>query len=465
VVDCAPEQEGAYDYPAAVFDAGVGGISGGDLCNQVFLQLTLSKTDGLAGSCIAHGDTLTYTITYGNTRNTLDVHGVVLVDSLPYQTSFVSASGGGTYDSGSRIVTWQIGTLGGGVQGTQSVRLMAGAPQGSSISNVCSIVSDETPATAATRTTMVCYAQTRPLSIAKTAVLSGGCVSRGANLTYSITYSNPNAYEVRGVTLTDDLPSQTEFVSASAGGSYDAGARRVTWALGGLPAKAGGSQEVTIIVNAVEGATFTNSCAITSDETGPSQASRTILVCGYGSGRNGQHKIVVHVKSHPTSCTKNYPTFTNCNQIQTTYPGVGDLDALPVFYDLTEYTVTEFGLRWPSAWGSCSFVRCKGDLAIGGISNPGDGIAIAWTACQHTWAIVPGFAWLSAMGGGGISVCADPATGDVGVVDCQPEPGPYYDHPSALLRAGVGGVVGDNPCAGPARIEGTSWGAIKAMFK
>jgi len=179
---------------------------------------------------------------------------------------------------------------------------------------------------------------------------------------------------------------------------------------------------------------------------------------------NPATKIAIHTKAHPTSCTKSYPTFADCAGINTTWAAQGDFDAMPVFYDLVAYTVTEFALSWPTAWGSTSWVRCKGDLAVGGILNSGEGTAIAWTTCQTGWSVAPGYAWLYATEPG--SVCPIPyaATGDYGVVDCMPSPGPYYDYPVWVTCAGVGGIVGGDPC-GCSATEPSTWGEIKSMFK
>lgn len=181
------------------------------------------------------------------------------------------------------------------------------------------------------------------------------------------------------------------------------------------------------------------------------------------AGINPMNKIALHVKAHPTSCTKGYPTFTMCSQIVFTYPGLGDVDVLPVFYELVAYTVAETGLQWPSAWGSASWVRCKGDIAVGGIVNSGDGTAVAWSTCQHTWSIAIGYAWLLATGPGYLCPSRNPATYDYGVVDCAPTPGPYYDYASEISCAGIGGMLGDDAC--PRACEPGSWGSIKAMFK
>jgi len=65
--------------------------------------LTLSKV--ASASYVRAGDTLVYSITVGNTSSP-DAVGVVLTDTVPVSTTFVSADGGGVYDSLSRVVTW-----------------------------------------------------------------------------------------------------------------------------------------------------------------------------------------------------------------------------------------------------------------------------------------------------------------------------------------------------------------------
>ena len=63
---------------------------------------------------IASGADLTYTITYGNT-GTADATNVVIKETIPAGTTFVSATGGGTFAAG--VVTWNIGTVMDGVTG------------------------------------------------------------------------------------------------------------------------------------------------------------------------------------------------------------------------------------------------------------------------------------------------------------------------------------------------------------
>jgi hypothetical protein len=189
-----------------------------------------------------------------------------------------------------------------------------------------------------------------------------------------------------------------------------------------------------------------------------------LTVSGYG-GRNDGLKIGVHIKSHPTSCAGAYPSFATCGSITSTWASCGDVDVMPVFFDLKEYSVVETGLEWPEEWGSMSWVRCKGDLAVGTIVNSGDGTAVCWTACQQGWSVAAGFGWLTAASSGLIRPVPNPATGEYGVVDCDFNPDPSYDHPLFDPgAAGVCGAAGDDPCNPKGGSEST-WGGIKAMFR
>ena len=58
--------------------------------------ISLSMDDGVT-TCVNPGDAITYTICYEN-KNDYEVHNVMLVDTLPDEESFVSASNGGIYD-------------------------------------------------------------------------------------------------------------------------------------------------------------------------------------------------------------------------------------------------------------------------------------------------------------------------------------------------------------------------------
>jgi len=117
----------------------------------------LSKDDGVT-TCVNPGDTITYTICYENT-NDYDVHNVMLVDTLPDEESFVSASDGGIYDAVNHTVTWYIGTLSAGAPQkcvTLNVTVKPGTSPGTKIINYCTIDGDETSPVEETEQTDVC---------------------------------------------------------------------------------------------------------------------------------------------------------------------------------------------------------------------------------------------------------------------------------------------------------------------
>ncbi|PYT16815.1 MAG: hypothetical protein DMF51_03805, partial [Acidobacteria bacterium] len=72
-------------------------------------------------------------------------------------------------------------------------------------------------------------------------------VAAGANLTYTLSYSNTGSAGATGVILSDTVPANTTFVSATGGGSLSTGV--VTWSIGSLAAGASGSVTLTVRVN------------------------------------------------------------------------------------------------------------------------------------------------------------------------------------------------------------------------
>ncbi|MBW1676217.1 MAG: DUF11 domain-containing protein [Deltaproteobacteria bacterium] len=122
--------------------------------------LNLDKDDGLDDTteCLDPGEQITYTIGFDNTLNPFDVGNVTITDTIPTETSFVSATGGGIYDSPTRTVTWNLGTLLAGASGSVQlvVQVNSGVTPGSTIHNNCTIDSDDTPPTTQGDDTVVC---------------------------------------------------------------------------------------------------------------------------------------------------------------------------------------------------------------------------------------------------------------------------------------------------------------------
>ena len=136
----------AYDSDLNLLDqtGDIGGPTG--LCvGPGYNPLNMIKVDDVADDdCVDTGDTITYTICYDNLLNQYAVHNVTIVDTLPANVSFVSATGGGTYVPAMHTVTWNIGTIPEGSSGacvTLTVSVNAGAEN--TLTNCAVIDGDE----------------------------------------------------------------------------------------------------------------------------------------------------------------------------------------------------------------------------------------------------------------------------------------------------------------------------------
>jgi hypothetical protein len=193
-----------------------------------------------------------------------------------------------------------------------------------------------------------------------------------------------------------------------------------------------------------------------------------VMAAVASAGMNPAWKVAVHVKAHGTVC-KSLPAFPTCSTINFWWGDSlsetpGEIDVIPCFFNMVNFTVLEFGLSWPTDWGSTSWFRCKGILAIGNIVNSGDGTTISYGECQtgvtHT---TPGYAYLIPTTAGLILPVPHPLSGKLIVVDCTPSPGPYADPPQCVFAGGYL-MPGDEPCQ-PTGIEESTWGSIKSMFE
>ena len=79
-------------------------------------------------------------------------------------------------------------------------------------------------------------------------------VKVGDKLHYHVDYVNTTSAQVDSVTITDVVPTGTDYVEGSAdnGGTYDAATKTVTWTLG--PVAAGASVRVSFAVTVSESA-------------------------------------------------------------------------------------------------------------------------------------------------------------------------------------------------------------------
>src|SRR5207245_1078567 len=189
-------------------------------------------------------------------------------ETVPENTTFVSATGGGTLAGG--VVTWNIGALNAGVSTSVQLVVKVNSPlaNGTVITNgTYSITSTETgPVNGAADTTTVNSAPI--LAISKSDAPDP--VAAGNNVTYTISYSNTGNANATNTVISDTVPANTTFVSATGGGTLAGGV--VTWNIGLLGAGSSTSVQLVVKVNSplANGTVITNGTySITSTEAGP----------------------------------------------------------------------------------------------------------------------------------------------------------------------------------------------------
>ena len=124
---------------------------------QGYNPLALTKT--VVPSCFTLGQDLTYTISFTN-GNPSGVTGVIVTDTLPPNTTFVSATGGPTVVG--NVVTWNVGALNPGAGG--SFTLIATVNSGNVVDNIATIRSDQTGVVVVTKQTPECIGPVVPLA-------------------------------------------------------------------------------------------------------------------------------------------------------------------------------------------------------------------------------------------------------------------------------------------------------------
>src|SRR5262245_21088287 len=201
--------------------------------------MTSSKTD--APDPVNAGSNITYTLSYSNTGN-MNATGVVITVTIPANTSFVSATGGGTLAAG--VVTWNIGNVNAGVSSSVQLVVQVASPlaNGTLITNRSEerrVGKAATVSGAAIHTTV---SSATVMTISKTD--ANETVNAGSNITYTLSYSNAGNMNATGVVISDTTPANTSFVSATGGGTLAAGV--VTWNIGNV--NAGVSSSVQLVV-------------------------------------------------------------------------------------------------------------------------------------------------------------------------------------------------------------------------
>ncbi len=217
---------------------------------------TVSTTNALSLSVdedkhpVAPGDTLTYTLTYANRAASSNVTGTTLSFPVPAGTTFVSATGGGSFSAGS--VQWTLGTLPATQSGHQQVvvSVNGGTANGAVLAvNTAGISGSSGVAESASATAVTRVAATPPLVVG--VELNPDAARPNEPMLAEVTVSNRGGVALTGVTVLARVPqSVTSFLNAQVTGTStcpysvinngfcDSG-ELVTWTIGTIPAGGG----------------------------------------------------------------------------------------------------------------------------------------------------------------------------------------------------------------------------------
>lgn len=236
---------------------------------------TLGLTKTASPTTVNPLTNVTYTINWSVSGNA-NATSVLLTDPVPTNITFVSAANGGTYNSGTKTITWDLGTKAPGTSGSVSwVGQIASTAPAGAIVNTASIDSAETdPAIAASATITVVIPRvlgvTSPhLTLTKTA--SPTTTNPGKTITYTLVVGNTGDGAATNVVVTDTLPAGFTFV--------ETGDATKSWLLGTLAA--GASQTLTAEVtvgNDIAAGTYTNTAVAKADGLDPVTATANVTV-------------------------------------------------------------------------------------------------------------------------------------------------------------------------------------------
>src|SRR5439155_259944 len=156
--------------------------------------LTISKAD--APDPVNAGSNITYTLSYSNT-GTAGATGVVIVDTVPANTTFVSATAGGTLAAG--VATWNVGAVAAGGSGSVQMVVQAASPLTNRTVITNATFSTDSHETAPVARTLIATPPiSKPvLTISKTDAPDP--VNAGSNITYTLSYSNTGNANASGV--------------------------------------------------------------------------------------------------------------------------------------------------------------------------------------------------------------------------------------------------------------------------
>jgi len=223
-------------------DSGGGGDGGGGILTDIGITKSDSPDPVYAGA------NLTYTLQITN-NGPSDSTGATVLDILPAGVTFISATDGGAYNSGSHTVIWTTGALAKDASTSVSVTVTVNDSTIGTIGNIAIADANEDDNNPANDIASEDTTVNILTDIGITKSDSPDPVYAGANLTYTLQIINNGPSDSTGATVLDTLPAGVTFVSATDGGAYNSSSHTVIWTTGALAEDASTSVSVTVTVN------------------------------------------------------------------------------------------------------------------------------------------------------------------------------------------------------------------------
>ena len=224
--------------------------SGSDTLDVTGVDIAVEKTADVTTADA--GDTITYTITVRNLGGR-DADGVVLTDTLGDHIASFSASG--SYTTAGSTMTWDPFPLAAGASTTRTVTatVVNPLPVGATLTtNNAEAADDGTHGSDLDPSDNSDDASVSLGSVVDLATTKTGPAdaAAGATITYQVNVENLGDRNAADATVTDTLGEDLTFVSATGGGTYDAGTRTITWSGVDLTGAAGSTPSVDFTVTA-----------------------------------------------------------------------------------------------------------------------------------------------------------------------------------------------------------------------